>query len=110
MSEHAVIVEILGASIQCASCVNAPSSIDTYEWLEAAIGRKYPDQPFTITYINIEEPIVDARHMEWVEKINNDELFYPLVLVNNTVVGEGFIQLPPVYKALEQFGFQAPAK
>lgn len=110
MPEQKVVVEILGASVQCASCVNAPSSIDTYEWLEAAISRKYPEYPFTISYIDIEKPIDDTRHLEWADKINADELFYPLVLINNVVAGEGFIQLPPIFKTLESFGFTTTNK
>lgn len=52
-----ISIEVYGTEVICASCVNAPSSIDTYEWLEAAISRKYKDQPFSITYIDIEKPV-----------------------------------------------------
>ena len=31
--------------------------------------------------------------------------FYPLVLINNEVVGEGYVQLKPVFTALENLGF-----
>lgn len=106
MSETNVAIEIYGASVHCASCVNAPSSIDTYEWLEAAIGRKYPNQPFNITYIDIESPIENERQNIWAEKVSNDEFFYPLVLINEEVIGEGYIQLKPVFTALEKHGFQ----
>ncbi len=34
------MIEIYGTAVICASCVNAPSSKDTYEWLQAAINRK----------------------------------------------------------------------
>ena len=53
MATNKVKIEIFGAEIVCASCVNAPSSKDTYEWLQAAIGRKYPEQPYDIEYIDI---------------------------------------------------------
>ena len=49
MSTTNINIEIYGADIICASCVNAPSSKDTYEWLQAAIDRKYPNQPYDIT-------------------------------------------------------------
>lgn len=100
------IIEVFGADVLCASCVNAPSSKDTYEWLEAAIKRKYPNQPFTIRYIDINEPLTDKRDQEYAERIHNDEYFYPLVLINNEVVGEGYIQIQPVFKALEKLGFE----
>lgn len=47
---------VYGADVLCPSCVNLPSSKETYEWLEAALKRKYPDQPFSITYIDIHQP------------------------------------------------------
>jgi disulfide oxidoreductase YuzD len=99
------MIEIFGTDILCASCVNAPSSKDTYEWLQAAIDRKYPNQPFTIRYIDIEQPLTDERDQDWAERVQNDEYFYPLVLINNEVIGEGYIQLKPVFNALEKLGF-----
>lgn len=107
MSDTHVEIEIYGASVQCASCVNAPSSVDTYEWLQAAISRKYPHNTFNITYIDIEAPIENERQTIWAEKVTNDEFFYPLVLINEEVIGEGYIQLKPVFTALEKHGFQS---
>ena len=105
MTNKTIQIEILGADVQCASCVNAPSSKDTYEWLEAAISRKYPNESFTINYVDIEAPIENERLLSWATRIHEDEFFYPLVLINDEVIGEGFIQLKPVYRALEQLGF-----
>jgi len=103
--ENKPLIEVYGAEVICASCVNAPSSKDTYEWLQAAISRKYPNHPFTIRYIDFEQPLTDARDKEWAERIQNDEFFYPLVLINNEVIGEGYIQIKPVFQALENLGF-----
>lgn len=100
-------IEIFGASIVCASCVNAPSSKDTYEWLQAAIDRKYPQQDYAIRYIDIEQPIENERDKQWAERINDDEFFYPLVLINDEMIGEGYIQLKPVFTKLESLGFVA---
>lgn len=105
-----IAIEVYGADIVCASCVNAPSSIDTYEWLEAAISRKYKDQPFSITYIDIEKPQEDERRQDYATRIRDDEFFYPLVLVEGEVVGEGYVQLKPVYRELEKHGFTAPVE
>ncbi|RHW36809.1 DUF1462 family protein [Lysinibacillus yapensis] len=107
MKENNPIIEVFGADVICASCVNAPSSKDTYEWLEAAIGRKYPNNPFTIRYVDIEGALENERDQEWAERIHNDEYFYPLVLINNEVIGEGYIQIKPVFAALENLGFVA---
>lgn len=103
--ENKPIIEVFGADVICASCVNAPSSKDTYEWLQAAISRKYPNQPFTIRYIDFEQPLTDDRDKEWAERLQNDEYFYPLVLINDEVIGEGYIQIKPVFNALEKLGF-----
>lgn len=105
MSLSQPIIEIYGADIVCASCVNAPSSKDTYEWLQAAIARKYPNQPFTIRYIDIEGVIDNERDQDYATRIQDDEFFYPLVLINDEVVGEGYIQIKPVFNALESAGF-----
>lgn len=106
MSKKNAIIEIFGADVICASCVNAPSSKDTYEWLEAAISRKYPEQSFTIEYIDIDVPEgLTERQLEIAEKVRNDEFFYPLVLINEEMIGEGHIQLKPVFSALEKLGY-----
>lgn len=106
MNNQLPIIEVFGADVICASCVNAPSSKDTYEWLEAAISRKYPNQPFTIRYIDINAEQENERDQEWATRILDDEFFYPLVLINNEVIGEGFIQLKPVFEKLEALGFK----
>jgi len=106
LNRSPVSVEIYGADIICASCVNAPSSKDTYEWLDAAIRRKYPDHPFSIEYIDIEKPIEDHRKAEIAQRVLDDEFFYPLVMIDGEVIGEGYIQLKPVFSALEKHGFK----
>ncbi|MFD1205430.1 MULTISPECIES: YuzD family protein [Sporosarcina] len=105
MEKQRVKIEIYGADIICASCVNAPSSKDTYEWLQAAIDRKYPDQPYAIEYIDIESDITDERQKEIAQQVLDDEYFYPLVMIEDEVVGEGYIQLKPVFAELEKHGF-----
>lgn len=107
MTKNRVKIEIYGADIVCASCVNAPSSKDTYEWLQAAITRKFPDQPFDIHYIDIEADIENTRQQEIAEQVLNDEYFYPLVIIDDEVIGEGYIQLKPVFNALEKHGYVA---
>ncbi len=100
-------VEVYGADVICASCVNAPSSLDTYEWLQAAISRKFPDQEVEYRFINIEETLENERDIDYAARIQEDEFFYPLVLVNDEVVGEGYVQIKPVYEALEKLGYSS---
>ncbi|REB04826.1 DUF1462 family protein [Sporosarcina sp. BI001-red] len=105
MNAKHVTVEVYGAEIVCASCVNAPTSKDTYEWLDAAIQRKYPNHPFEIVYIDIESVIEDERQRKLADQVKDEEYFYPLVIVNEEVIGEGYIQLKPVFNELEKHGF-----
>lgn len=105
MDGKKITIEIFGADIVCASCVNAPTSKDTYEWLQAAIDRKYPDHAYQIKYIDIQQPIDNERQQELANRILDDEFFFPLVLIEGEVVGEGYIQLKPVFTELEKHGF-----
>jgi disulfide oxidoreductase YuzD len=100
-------IEVYGADIICASCVNAPSSKDTYEWLQAAISRKFPEQEVEYRFIDIEKILEDERDIDYANRIQEDEFFYPLVLVNDEVVGEGYVQIKPVYEALKKLGYKA---
>ena len=60
---------------------------------------------FAILILN--NRLTDERDQDYAERIQNDEFFYPLVLINDEVVGEGYIQIKPVFKALEKLGFVA---
>ena len=104
MSQQQAIIEVFGANIICASCVNAPSSVDTYEWLQAAIGRKFPQADVSYRYIDIEGNISNERDADIAERIQADEFFYPLVMVNGEIVGEGYIELKPVVTKLQSLG------
>ncbi|WP_445002813.1 DUF1462 family protein [Exiguobacterium alkaliphilum] len=90
-------ITVYGTEVQCASCVGAPSSIETYEWLQSALGRKYPEHHFEFEYIDFEK-VED----EFSEALKQDEWFYPLVLLNGEVVDEGVVQLRKVYAAIDQ--------
>ncbi|WP_039044447.1 YuzD family protein [Sporosarcina sp. ZBG7A] len=107
MKAKHVTVEVYGAEVVCASCVNAPTSKDTYEWLDAAIQRKYPNHPFEIVYIDIESVIENDRQRKLAEQVKEEDFFYPLVIVNEEVIGEGYIQLKPIFSELEKHGFIA---
>ena len=106
MTFKPVEVCVYGAEIICASCVNLPSSKETYEWLEAALKRKYPDQPFTITYVDIYDPPEDEEKKAFAAKVIEEDLFYPVVLVEGTIVGEGNPKLKAVYEEMEKYGYK----
>lgn len=96
---------VFGAKQICASCVGMPSSIDTYEWLEAALSRKYPQQPFKMTYVDIFNP--PEEHVSFANRVVNDEFFYPVVVIKDEVVGEGNPKLRQIYKIMEAHGYRA---
>ncbi|PAQ13731.1 disulfide oxidoreductase [Bacillaceae bacterium SAOS 7] len=103
------IVEIVvyGTEQLCASCVNLPSSKETYEWLEAAISRKYPKQPFSISYVDIFSPPEDEEKKAFAERVVEEDMFYPVVLVEGEIVGEGNPKLKAVYAEMEKYGYQS---
>ena len=106
MSDTKILIEVYGANVVCASCVNAPSSIDTYEWLQAALGRKYPNADIQFRYIDIEGNLNNERDADFAARIQEDEFFYPLVLINDEIVGEGYIELKPVVTKLQKIGIE----
>lgn len=106
MSLKQVEICVYGAEVVCPSCVNLPSSKETYEWLEAAIKRKYPDQPFVITYVDIFNPPDDEEKKAFAAKVIEEDLFYPVVLVEGEIVGEGNPKLKAIYEKMEKYGYR----
>ncbi|SFA91316.1 Disulfide oxidoreductase YuzD [Lentibacillus halodurans] len=102
--DNDILITVYGTEQICASCVGAPGSWDTYEWLQAAIGRKYIDDNISYAYIDIEQPPNDEKHQQLAVRILQDEFFYPLVLVNDEIVAEGIPRLKTVYRELDKNG------
>lgn len=105
MKNKIVEVIIYGTEQLCPSCVQMPSSKDTFEWLQAAVTRKFPAKPFTITYVDIYSPPKNAAIKEFSQKIIEEALFYPVVVINGKIVGEGNPSLKVIFKELESYGF-----
>ncbi|GIN88995.1 YuzD family protein [Siminovitchia terrae] len=98
---------VYGAKQICASCVNLPSSMETYEWLEAAISRKFPEQPFKIRYIDIFNPPDEESVKEFAERVIDEDLFYPVVTMDAEIIGEGNPRLKDVYQKMEEYGYRS---
>lgn len=98
-----VKISVYGAEVICASCVGMPSSTATFEWLQAAIGRKYPEQVFQFEYIDIFEQQDDIHKRLFAQRVIDEDLFYPIVLVNDCIVGEGNPRLRDVYEEIEKY-------
>lgn len=105
--EQGVEMTVYGAEQLCPSCVNLPSSRETYEWLEAALIRKYPEQPFKITYVDIYNPPEDADKKTFALRVIEEDMFYPVVLIENEIVGEGNPKLKTIYAEMEKYGYRA---
>ncbi|WP_156288526.1 YuzD family protein [Oceanobacillus salinisoli] len=106
MEKAKVKITIYGAEQICASCVGAPSSKDTYEWLQAAIGRKYKDDHILYEYVDINEPPNDEKHQQFARRIFEEDLFWPVVMINDELVAEGIPRLKPIYQSLEEHGLK----
>ena len=101
------IVEIIvyGAEQICASCVNLPSSKDTYEWLEAALARKFPGQQFTVSYVDIFERQDDPEKSAFSVRVVEEDMFYPVVVIKDEIIGEGNPKLKEIVKEMEKYGY-----
>ncbi len=104
MSQQNVQIKVYGSEHPCPSCLHSPSSKETFEWLKAALTRKYPNQPLMIDYIDIEQPPLEND--PYVESIQNEDIFYPAVVINGLLVGEGNPQLKTIFAELEKLGYK----
>lgn len=103
MAHARIKITVYGAKEICPSCVGAPSSQETYAWLQAAIGRKYPEAMIEYEYIDIDGWQSDDKHKQFIEKIFAEDLFYPITFVNDQMVAEGIPQLKTIYKAIDEY-------
>lgn len=101
------VITIYGAEQICASCVNLPSSKDTFEWLEAAVKRKFPDQTVIMDYVDIMNPPKEAKKQQFAKKVLEEDMFYPVVLIGDKIVAEGNPRLKTIFKELERYGYQS---
>jgi disulfide oxidoreductase YuzD len=100
-----VKIAVYGAEQICASCVNLPSSKETYEWLGAAIARKFPDQPVNIRHIDIFNPPEEEELRQFAERVISEDMFYPVVTIEGNIIGEGNPRLKAIYEDLEKYGY-----
>ena len=105
MEQKIINIQVYGAEQICASCVNLPSSKDTCEWLEAALQRKFPNQPFSISYIDINNPPSTEKEREFALKMIEGDLFYPLIRIEDEIIAEGNVRLKSIVDKMEQFGY-----
>jgi disulfide oxidoreductase YuzD len=107
MDTKEVEIVLYGAATLCPSCVNLPSSRETFEWLEAAIARKFPNQSFKMTYVDIFQPSGDSEKIIFAKRVIEEDLFYPVVVIEEKIVGEGNPRLKTIFAELEKYGYKA---
>src|SRR5699024_8672970 len=97
------IVVVYGAGVVCASCVNAPTARNTFDWLQALLKRKYLDTQFDFTYIDMEKDTENLTNHDQEDTVRNqdDELFFYLVTVNDEYVYDGYIQLRDITQFMD---------
>jgi disulfide oxidoreductase YuzD len=100
-----MVIRVFGAEQLCASCVNLPSAKDTSEWLQSALDRKY-GPGIQVRYVDIYSEL-EGEDADYARRIQADEFWYPLVVLNGEVVGEGNPKLKEIQQALEKTGMRA---
>ncbi|WP_252313620.1 DUF1462 family protein [Sinobaca sp. H24] len=96
-----ITIKVYGSEEKCSGCVQLPSSIETKEWLEAALQRKYPDKPLDVVYVDMHQPNGKEEEETARDIIENNRI-YPLVLVNGDIIAEGNPRLKKVYEYIEK--------
>src|SRR5690625_4819096 len=98
------MITIYGRDQICASCVGAPGSKDTYEWLQAAINRKYDTESINYKYVDMDEQGHAEKDQLMVEQMEVEDMFYPLVMMDDDIVAEGIPHLKKIFKEIEERG------
>lgn len=96
-------IQVYGAEQLCASCVNAPSSRETASWLGAALSRVYANDAFLVRYIDIYSPKTQ-KEQEFSQRVIEEDLWYPVVVIEGNIVTEGSPNLKMIYQYLDQVG------
>jgi disulfide oxidoreductase YuzD len=104
MKEPVEII-VYGAEDLCPSCIHLPSSKETYEWLEAAVRRKYEGQSFNIRYVDFTKP-ENEKDEAFAERIIEEDLFYPVVTIAGEIAGEGNPRLKTIFSMMESHGYE----
>ncbi len=94
---------VYGAEAVCASCVNAPSSIETASWLDAVLTRRYNPEHFQVRFVDIFSPQTETERL-FSQRVVEEDLWYPVVVVDEAIISEGNPQLKQVFQALEERG------
>jgi disulfide oxidoreductase YuzD len=93
---------VYGADQVCPSCVSFPSSKETASWLSHALERKYGKQ-VAVHYVDIYSPAGEEQ-VYFAKKVLDEDLWYPVVVIQNEVIAEGNPKLKTICERLEKLG------
>ena len=96
-------IMVYGAEELCASCLNAPSSKDTASWLEAALKRVFAGESLSVRYVDIHQP-ESEEEKQFSKRVIDEDLWYPVVVIQGNVITEGNPDLKVIYKKLDELG------
>ncbi|WP_112181729.1 MULTISPECIES: YuzD family protein [Paraliobacillus] len=98
-----ITIAVYGAEKICSSCINAPSSKETFDWIKAAVPRKFPNfDDFEYVYVDIFKQTNNSKEQNWIDQIQKDNLFYPIIVIDDQFVCEGDPRIKVVYQQIEQ--------
>lgn len=94
-------ITVYGRDQICASCVGAPGSKETYEWLQAVLNRRYDASNFTYEYVDMDEKQTNEKHRKMIIKMEEEDMFYPLILLNDKIIAEGIPIAKRIFQKIE---------
>ncbi|WP_091834443.1 DUF1462 family protein [Marininema halotolerans] len=97
-----ITLRVYGAEERCASCVNLPSAKETATWLEAALFRRYGEQ-IQVRYVDINQPY-EEEEIVFSKRVIEEDLWYPVVVLQGEIVGEGNPRLKDIQRKLDALG------
>lgn len=99
----AITIAVYGANKICPSCVNAPSSRESFDWIKAAVTRKFPDfNHIKYKYVDMFEQTNKSEDKKWIDQMEKEDLFYPIVVIDDQFVCEGDPRIKIIYQVIEQ--------
>src|SRR5699024_9240168 len=99
--QNETVLKVYGRNQICASCVGAPSSWDTFEWLQAAIDRKYDTSKMNYEYIDMDKPQENEQEASFIEQMEEEDWLYPRVTLNGSISAADIPQIKKIYKAVD---------
>lgn len=99
--QNEALLKVYGREQICASCVGAPGSKDTFEWLQAAIDRKYDTSKMNYEYIDMDKPQENEHEARFIEQMEEEDWLYPLVTLNGSIIAEGIPHIKKIYQAVD---------